>query len=361
MRKKFIFGIVWASMILWACDEEPTGGDNNSSTGSSGQNSWSIPKNEIFDGGPGKDGIPALTNPEFISGSDATYLEDKDLVLGFVDGDEARAYPHLILDWHEIINDRIGDAYISVTYCPLTGTGIGWNREINGKHTTFGVSGLLYNSNLIPYDRETDSNWSQIRLDCVNGELKGTRIETFPLVETTWGTWKEMYPATRVLSTTTGHKRDYGRYPYGGYRTDDEFLIFPVANKDDRLPGKERVHAIIYSGNVRVYPFKEFEEKVTVLSDNLGGKNLVIAGNKKDNFILSFLNDPGDGTTLTFSALQDQYPLVMTDTEGNKWDVQGRAVEGPRKGARLATLPSFMGYWFSFAAFYPELSIYGEL
>jgi hypothetical protein len=337
-------------MFLWACDDEPLGKPD----------SWSIPVDEIFDGGPGKDGIPALTNPDFIAGSEADYLEDEDLVLGFVSGDEARAYPHKILDWHEIINDRLDETYISVTYCPLTGTGIGWNREINGEHTTFGVSGLLYNSNLIPYDRKTDSNWSQIRLDCVNGELKGTRIETFPLAETTWKTWKEMYPDTRVLSTRTGHNRDYGRYPYGRYRTDHDYLIFPVSNEDDRLPAKERVHGIVYSGQVRVYPFSEFQDQLQVIEEMLGDKNLVIAGSAKDNFIVSFLNDPGDGSTLSFMAVQDQYPVVLTDTEGNSWDIQGRAVDGPRKGTRLIAAPSFMGYWFSFAAFYPGVTIYGD-
>jgi len=138
------------------------------------------------------------------------------LVIGFAQGDDARAYPHFILDWHEIVNDRVGDIHIAVTYCPLTGTGIGWEREINGSVTTFGVSGLLFNSNLIPYDRNTDSNWSQIRLDCVNGDLIGTEAETHVLVETTW---KTMYPKTLVMSMNTGYNRSYGNYPYGNYRT----------------------------------------------------------------------------------------------------------------------------------------------
>lgn len=360
MKHKMILGILCSSMILWACDEEPLSDNNNSGSGSGLQESWSIPRDEIFDGGPGKDGIPALTDPEFVQSQKADYLSDDDLVIGFVVGEKARAYPHKILDWHEIINDLLGEMFISITYCPLTGTGIGWNREINGKLTTFGVSGLLYNSNLIPYDRETNSNWSQIRLECVNGKLKGSRAETFPLVETTWSTWREMFPSTTVLSKQTGHNRDYGRYPYGGYRSDHDFLIFPVSNQDERLPGKERVHGVVFSGQVRVYPFSRFEKEVRVINDYLAGGNLVIAGSEEDNFIVSFLNDPGDGTTLSFSAVQDQYPVVMSDKEGNMWDVLGRAVTGPRKGAQLATISSFMGYWFSFAAFYPDLSIYGD-
>ena len=339
------------------CEEEP---ENSSSPGSDSLKSWAIPRDEVFDGGPGKDGIPALTEPEFISAEEAEYLSDDDLVIGFVHGDEARAYPHDILDWHEIINDRVGDANISVTYCPLTGTGIGWNREIDGNVTTFGVSGLLYNSNLIPYDRNTGSNWSQMRLDCVNGELRGKEVEVFPLVETTWLTWKEMYPATLVVSLNTGHNRDYGRYPYGNYRTDHDYLIFPVANEDDRFQNKERVLGIVQSGSVRVYSFAGFGDKVTVINDKLNGRDVVVAGNSEDNFMVSYINDPGDGSTLSFSAVQGQYPVVMTDSEGNMWDVNGRAVAGPRKDARLSPASSFMGYWFSFAAFYPDLTIYGD-
>ncbi len=165
---------------------------------------WLIPTEQVFDGGPGRDGIPALENPENTPASAATYLPDSELVLGYFDGVNAIAYPLLILDWHEIINDNVGDFPLAITYCPLTGTGIGWDRTLNGKVTTFGVSGLIYNNNLIPFDRETASNWSQQRLDCVNGELINTKIETFQIVETRWDNWKTMYPDTKVLSLNTG-------------------------------------------------------------------------------------------------------------------------------------------------------------
>ena len=138
-----------------------------------GNSTWSIPSNQVFDGGPGKDGIPALVNPAMVSSVQANYLTDNDLVIGFKVGDDVRAYPHQILDWHEIINDVVGEQPLAITYCPLTGTGIGWNRVISGNTTTFGVSGLLFNTNLIPYDRSTDSNWSQMKLECVNGQLIG--------------------------------------------------------------------------------------------------------------------------------------------------------------------------------------------
>ena len=169
MRLKIYF-LSFLLLGLYACNsqKEPV---------SLGQNpEWLIPIDEIYDGGPGKDGIPALLNPHSVQATEIGYLQDEDLVLGYKVGEEAHAYPHPILDWHEIINDAVGSEAISIIYCPLTGTGIGWDREINGATTSFGVSGLLYNSNIIPYDRLTDSNWSQIQNKCVNGQIHNIYI-----------------------------------------------------------------------------------------------------------------------------------------------------------------------------------------
>ena len=353
--------IGFALVLLSVAGCEKESGSPNLSGNNSGNNSgdWSIPKAEVYDGGPGKDGIPALTEPDMISANDEDYIDEDDLVLGYVQGDEARAYPHSILDWHEIINDAVGDTDIAVTYCPLTGTGIGWNRMINGNVTTFGVSGLLYNSNLIPYDRESNSNWSQIRLDCVNGDLKGTEVETLALVETTWKTWKEMYPQTKVVSDNTGYNRSYGNYPYRDYRTNHSFLIFPVSSTDNRIDNKVRVHGIVRTGNTKIYPLSSFGEDVKVIHDEFEQEQYVIVGHGADNFIMSFLRDPGDGANLTFTAIQNKYPVVMSDDEGNMWNVFGLATSGPRKGTQLHHAKSFMGYWFSFAAFYPDLALFG--
>ncbi len=157
---------------------------------------WLIPSDQVFDGGPGRDGIPALENPEMINAALATYLNPEDLVIGIKMGDDVRAYPHKILDYHEIINDQVGSEIIdgqlstkqlAITYCPLTGSAIAWGREFGGQTTTFGVSGLLFQTNLMPFDRLTESTWSQMRLDCVNGTLIGTRAETYQVVETRWG------------------------------------------------------------------------------------------------------------------------------------------------------------------------------
>lgn len=203
--KNIITLLLFLSLFMFTCQETEAPIRNSPTNPNTGQ--WDIPRDQVFDGGPGKDGIPALDNPALSNASESTYLSDDDLVLGYKNGNEMVAYPIRILDWHEIINDKVNGHAISVTYCPLTGTGIGWDRTIDGDETTFGVSGLLYNSNLIPYDRKTDSNWSQIKLNCVNGVLRGREILTFQLVETTWKTWRALFPDTKYVSISTGYNR----------------------------------------------------------------------------------------------------------------------------------------------------------
>jgi len=346
--KSSIILIILFCVFLIACEKD--------SAVNNGE--WLIPIDEVRDGGPGKDGIPALENPSFTAPSSATYLADNDLVLGYVSGSIAKAYPHSILDWHEIINDDINGTALAITYCPLTGTGSSWGRKINGSVTTFGVSGLLYNSNLIPYDRSSNSNWSQMRLDCVNGELIGTHIVTYQLVETTWETWKVMYPNTTVVSESTGHNRNYGNYPYGDYRTNQSKILFPVNNTDDRIPNKERVHGILENGNAKVYSINLFDETIRVIDDNIGSASIVVAGSKTKNIIVSFNTTLSDGSSLSFEAVQDSLPILLKDDEGTRWDVFGNGVSGPGMGKKLTPTTSFIGYWFAWAAFYPDVEIY---
>lgn len=318
---------------------------------------WLIPDDEVFDGGPGKDGIPAITNPKFTGPEEAQYLTGTDLILGLVKDGVARAYPHNILDWHEIVNDSFDDLLMAVIYCPLTGTGTGWNRRVLGSITTFGVSGLLYNSNLIPYDRETDSNWSQILLKAVNGPLKGTNAETFNLFETSWATWTSMYPETLVLSENTGYNRNYRLSSYDDYKTSSA-ILFPVNNSDDRLNGKERVLGVLVDDKAKAYRFEKFGASISLVHDTLNGKDLVIAGSQEKNFIVAFRRDTRSGRTLQFTAVENSLPVIIQDDEGTLYDVFGNAVDGPGKGLHLRTVTQFMGYWFAWAAFYPEIELY---
>lgn len=340
------------TLLIFSCTSQEDGPFVN------GENpaidTWLVPQDEVFDGGPGKDGIPSVDAPQFVSPSDVNYINDDDLVIAITFDSEIRVFPHAILNWHEIVNDDFDGKSFALTYCPLTGTGINWNRIINGQATTFGVSGLLYNSNLIPYDRATDSNWSQMRLDCVNGELAGSQTAIYPVLETTWATIKEMDKLT-VMSTETGFQRNYGTYPYGDYRTNDNNLIFPVSNTDNRRGAKDRVLGIIKSDIVKTYSFESFPEGSTsLISDVLTGQNILVVGNPSKNFIIPFIAE----NETSYEAIPDDFPNVLRDDKGNTYDVFGRVTDGPSQGSNLSQPTAYMGFWFAWAAFYPNLDLY---
>ena len=342
-----------AEMISGSSAEQSA--DNDPAGGSGGILEWLIPEKEVLKGA-GKDAIPALTNPELVHDGEVDYLNGNDLVIGLMVDGEPRAYPHRILDWHEIINDRIGSTYLAITYCPLTGSGIAWNqRQLT--NASFGVSGLLYNSNLIPYDRSTNSYWSQMKLMCVFGERLGEIAAPLPIVETTWNSWRAMYPDTKVVSNNTGYERPYQHYPYGTYRSTD-FLLFPVKPLDKRLPLKERVAGVIVDITAKVYRLSSFKGGLRVINDTFEGVPLVVAGGETQNMLLIFGRSMPDGTVLTFEPVQDQLPIIMKDNEGTLWDVFGWGIVGPRVGQRLPVTNSFIAYWFAWGAFYPDPVIY---
>lgn len=317
---------------------------------------WLIPEEEVTDGGPGKDGIPAISNPIFIPVPEVSFLLENDLVIGIQIGNVVRAFPHPILDQHEIANHTIENTSFALTYCPLTGTGIAWDTSEFTLDKTFGVSGLLYNSNLIAYDRETDSNWSQMLNLCVNGKLTGKEAKPIHVVETTWQTWKQLYPQSLILSTDTGYSRDYSIYPYGNYKTSDS-LLFSVSKLDSRLPKKERVLGIIVGEKTRVYPINTFDDPIKVINATFSDVQIVVAGSAEKNFAVSFERKLPDGTLLSFNHVEGELPVIMMDNEGTKWDIFGNGISGPRAGIKLTPTSSFIAYWFAWAAFYPGAEI----
>jgi hypothetical protein len=359
MKKLYLYTI--ALLMISSCSKSDSIDSGGSIVGIPNKNSeWLIPRNEVHDGGPGKDGIPALENPDMIPISDAVdYILDDDLVLGIVQGNSAKAYAMHILDWHEIINDKIGNKNIAITYCPLTGTGLGWDRTINGVTSTFGVSGLIYNSNLIPYDRLTNSNWSQMLSKSVNGIKSGNNIQTYNLFETTLATWRAMFPDSQINTENTGHQRDYQSYPYGHYPFIDDMFLFPVSHLDDRIPNKEKVLGIIINEKSKAYRFENFGNGISVLEDQFQNTELLIAGSTDHQFMVVF-NSNLSGTMLSFTTLQNSFPAIVIDNEGTTWDAFGRGVDGPRKGMQLDSPMQYMGYWFAWASFFPQIEIYSN-
>lgn len=319
---------------------------------------WLVYPDSVKNGGPGKDGIVSIDKPEFLDADAVSFLELDELVLGVKIGDEARAYPHRILDYHELVNDQIEQTAFTLTYAPLTGSGVGWKRTIaDGVVTTFGSSGLLYQNNLVPYDRETGSIWSQFRLDCVNGKLLSEKLQPISVVETTWRTWKRFFPDSKVMNIPAGFNRNYYNNLFADYKRRDDYFLFPVAIAQSRFSNKERVLGVVVNGKAHVYPFSSMSKKPKdywVYNDDINGVPVVVAGNYEQNFLVAYSRKLPDGTILYFNPQVNKEASILRDREGSLWNFFGEAVEGPRKGQRLPTVHAFVGYWFAWSVFYRD-------
>ena len=214
----------------------------------------SIPFSEIISGGPAKDGIPSIDDPKFISVTKARDdLDDDDPGLALSIGGTDRFYPYEIFVHHEIVNDTFDGRRVLVTYCPLCATGIVFDPLVDGERVEFGTSGRLWQSNLLMYDRKTDSLWSQILGEAVVGEMTGQRLAIIPSDIIRFGEWRNQHPQGEVLSRDTGSFRLYGRDPYGNYYTNDSAIFFPVSNQDNQLPAKDMVLGIVINGSAKAY------------------------------------------------------------------------------------------------------------
>ncbi len=312
-----------------------------------------IPLEEIRGGGPPKDGIPSIDNPVFAEVADSAFMSDSDTVIGLEINGQARAYPLFILVWHEIVNDEVGGTPVSVTYCPLCYTNQVFERIIDGQTVEFGTSGKLYNSNLLMYDRLTESYWSQAVGLAVKGPLSGRVLETVPFDVITWGDWKGLHPDTLVLTTDTGHSRAYNVDPYGSYYTDRR-VMFPIDNRDDRLHPKEIILGFSMGNTSKAYP-QSVVESEALINDAIGDTPVLIASLFPEN-ARAFERTVG-GQVLDFEYEDGR----ITDTgSGSVWNYDGLAVSGTLRGEQLERLSIEPGFWFEWFAFHPQTLIYGD-
>jgi len=233
----------------------------------------SVPLYEIRGGGPPKDGIPPIDNPEFVSVSEAEVADDVVGIAVSIGGDD-RFYPFNILVWHEIVNDTFGDQRVLISYCPLCLSGIVFDPVVQGERVEFGTSGKLWNSNLVMYDRKTDSLWSQVLGEAILGEMTGTQLNVLPSDQIKFGNWKAQHPDGKVLSQNTGVFRDYTDDPYGDYYTTPG-TFFSLTNRDDRLPDKTFVLGVVINSEAKAY-VPAAVERAGRFTDTVGGKRIIV-------------------------------------------------------------------------------------
>lgn len=302
-----------------------------------------VPLDEILSGGPPKDGIPSIDDPKFISPNEADWLTDDELVLGLNYKGQARAYPFQVMVWHEIVNDRFGDERVAVTYCPLCLTGIAFKPIVNGQEVEFGTSGKLHNSNLVMYDRLTESYWSQVTGQAIVGEAVPQKLERIAVEVLSWKNWKQQHPDTKVLSRDTGFLREYGSDPYGDYYTTPG-TIFPLTHEDTRLPDKERVYGLDVSGAFKAYPDAQVA-KAGAVNDVLGGVPIAVFANPTSGSVKAFRSG-----NRTFQRQGD----VFVDQDGGVWSFQGQT----ESGEKLEEVVGVIAFWFSWAATHPDTDVY---
>jgi hypothetical protein len=328
----------------------------------------SVPLSEFQSGGPPRDGIPPVDEPKPTPQGDADeWLSDREPVLAVEVGDQVRAYPLQILVWHEIVNDTLDGRPIAVTYCPLCNSSLVFDRRVAGRTLTFGTTGNLRRSDLVMWDRQTESWWQQLSAEAVVGELTETRLKVLPSQTLSWSDFKRIHRGGDVLSRDTGVERDYGRNPYAGYdQPDSEPFLFD-GETDGRLPPKERVVAIFAEDETVVVPFTRLVRE-PVVQTKAGGRPVVVFYKRG---VVSPLDAPvidgsrDVGTAAAFEPRAGGRRLSFerraggfVDREtGSRWDIAGRAVAGKLAGERLEPVRHDQQFWFALAAFVPDARI----
>ena len=322
---------------------------------------------EIVWGGVSEKGLPPLNNPKNLAPAEAQYLNDSDAVVGIVVNGDARAYPLRIIDWHEMVNDEIGDTPVCLAYCTLCNAAVAYDRRATGETIhTFDSSGCLYRSNKLMIDEATGSLWNQMTGEPVAGALVGqaATLTKLPTVTTTWGRWRTRHPTTRVLSDDTGHDRDYTPgYAYGDYFSGDKLKKYATA-VDDRLPPKRIVFGMTVKDTTKAWTIDHLTA-TPVLHDAVESTEIVLITAPNAVVVKGLAGGKRDvqydaGAEVRAYALEDGLRLsrndatgALTDTQGNTWRLTEEALMGP-DGRQLLRLPGHLAYWFGWSDFYPD-------
>jgi Protein of unknown function (DUF3179) len=382
-RPWLIAAVALAAGVLAACDSDQPSTSERRSAGEPAAelqvdaSGWetdfskhSVPLSEFQSGGPPRDGIPPIDEPKPTSQADAEeWLSEREPVLVVEVGDQVRAYPIQILVWHEIVNDTLGGRPIAVTYCPLCNSSFVFDRRVGGRTLTFGTTGNLRRSDLVMWDRQTESWWQQLSAEAVVGDLTGTRLKVLTSQTLSWADFKRIHPGGDVLSRDTGVARDYGSNPYAGYdQPDSEPFLFD-GETDDRLPPKERVVAVFAADETVVVPFNRLERE-PVVETEAGGRPVVVfykrgvvspldapvIDGSRDVGTAAAFDPRAGGRRLRFELREGGF--VDRET-GSRWDIAGWAVAGELAGERLEPVRHDQQFWFALAAFIPDARIEG--
>ncbi len=324
---------------------------------------------EVMSGGPPRDGIPSIDSPQFDTTRQAgKWLDEREPVILVDLNGEVRAYPLQLLIYHEIINDQIGDTPISVTFCPLCNSSVVFDRRLDGRVLDFGTTGLLRKSDMVMYDRQTDSWWQQIIGKGIVGEYAGVTLTQIPSSIVSFADFAEVNPAAKVVNRKTGYSRPYGNNPYRGYDNINQTPFLFRGELDPRLPPMERVMHIRSDESEKLYPFSRLKQ-AGVVNDTLGDTQVVlfsregllsvldassIKKSRSIQAVTAFKRDL-DGQLLDFEVRAGE--IVDRQTE-SRWNLLGQAISGELKGQSLSLAQSGIHFAFAWLAFNPDVEIF---
>ena len=330
-------------------------------------NKHSISYDELLSGGPQRDGIPPIDNPKFINIKEAkTWIKDKEPVIFVKIANKVKIYPIQVLMWHEIVNDELADKKISVTFCPLCNSAIVFDRVIDSVEYDFGTSGLLRNSDLVMYDRQTESLWQQFTGEAIVGDMIEKQLKFLASSLISFKDVYTNYPDALVLSKDTGYSRDYGRNPYSGYDDINQSPFLFDKKSDSRLRPMQKVLTLSLNGIDKAYTYNALKKRKVYNDKSL---DLVLFYKKGTNAALdrTFIKDSkDDGAYTVYSNLLDNVKLdfifkdgkIIDIQTGSTWNIFGKAVDGELKGKELKSIVHGDHFWFSWAVFKPNTLIF---
>ena len=319
-------------------DDSNNGSGSNNSTGN--PINWIVPINTV---NGNFSPFPLAKNPSFTRAKDVDFISDNSLVAMVSFNNEVRVYPYKYISRFESINDVMDGKNIAMTYCPITESALCWDRNYKSDLFTLRASGYLHFDNVILHDKNSDTFWSQMLVKCIRGKYAGETHNTFNFIETTWETVIDNFANALVFTNSSVNNND-GNSKSNGVNKDirDGDGVFGIINFRSNKKIKSEIFA---------YQFESFNGEVKLFSKNISNQNIIVVGNEELRFITAFIND----RNATFTAVNDQFPIVMEDDGNNKWNLFGIAVSGPRKGQQLQSPVSFVASWWSWNQMYDDI------
>jgi len=339
-------------VLLYSCGGGSSPSTGGSMTAPTPQYDWTVP---TIDLAGSLNPFPFIENPQFTTVSSQSSFQDNFLVAIVSFGDEVRVYPYVTIDKYECVNDEFNGKTFAISHCPQTESAVAWNRSFQNTKLSIRSSGYLFRENLIALDKDSDTFWSQMLLECVKGKYEGEKYTTYNLIETNWKTVKDLYPNAKVFFDPSQSSKSSNTINKISSKSNQTSKLTAI------IPEGEDVYTILDqragSINANIYRYAMFTGGTKIYMKKIGNKNLIIVGNDNQKYITSYINNEN----IVFTVLNNEFPAIMQDANGNKWNMFGVALSGPRQGEQLKSPNAYIAVWWAVKDFFPTIIRHDEI